>query len=213
MAVSGSVKASRTQTGARSVVASLMVPSYSWLASATGALMIGMAQVLRKAGHAGGSKGHRFESDGAYRTVEFGPRRAPTRQGACIAGGAVGSGSSGFHHWLRHALGGAFGATHDETHAVLLVHSVDCSGCAVPDGSRRVTYTQGVSDAAIGIHTLAKQIAVPTSLDRSGVAESDLDKAGESAAARGFPNPQRVTAERIRALLQNAFHGLPPQPV
>ena len=68
---------------------------------------------------------------------------------------------------------------------------------------------RGGSDAAIGIHELAEQITAPMSLGPDWIAEADLDKAAELATAHGFPNPERVAVERIRARLQNALHGLP----
>ena len=81
---------------------------------------------------------------------------------------------------------------------------------AAAAGTQRVADALGVVDAPLGIYELAKQLGAPTALGQLGVAESDLDKVTEMATQASFHNPERVTAGRIRALLQDAFEGSPP---
>ncbi len=138
--------------------------------------------------------------------------RAEALYGACLAGGALGVGDGSLHHRLRHTLGGAYNAPHAETHAVLLPHSVAYNAQAAAAGTRKVAAALGVDDAAAGIYELAGKLGAPTALSQIGVAETDLDRAAEIAAGGSFHNPEPVTVERIRTLLQNAFEGLPPRP-
>ena len=138
--------------------------------------------------------------------------RAEALCGACLAAGALGVGIVGLHHRLCHALGGICNAPHAETHAVLLPHSVAYNAQAAAVGTRKVAAALGAADAAAGICELAGKIGAPTALRQIGIAESELDKAAEIAAEGSFRNPEPVTVKRIRALLQNAFDGLPPRP-
>ena len=71
----------------------------------------------------------------------------------------------------------------------------------------------GVSDAATGLFELAGKLGAPTALKDIGVKETDLDEAAAVAVEKPIKNPEPVTGERIRALLENAYHGHPPRPV
>ena len=137
--------------------------------------------------------------------------RAGALYGCCVAGGAVGVGSTGLHHRLCHTLGGAFNTPHAETHAILLPHSVAYNATSAAAGTQKVADALGVRDCSLGIHELAKSLGVPTALKQLGVKESDLDRVTELALQASFYNPEPVTADRIRALLQNAYEGSPPQ--
>jgi maleylacetate reductase len=73
-------------------------------------------------------------------------------------------------------------------------------------GARRA---EGAS-AARGLFDLATTLNAPTSLKQLGLAESALDQAADIAVANPYPNPQKLTRDGIRQLLENAFHGHRP---
>jgi len=130
--------------------------------------------------------------------------------GACLAGATLGTGTTGLHHRLCHTFGGTFNTPHAETHTILLPHSVAYNAAAARIGTARVAEAMGVQDAARGIFDLAGTVGAPRALKDIGVKESDLDVAVAIATATPLSNPEPVTATRIRALLENAFHGHPP---
>ena len=63
------------------------------------------------------------------------------------------------------------------------------------------------------IHIVAGNLGAPTALKDIGVKEADLDEAAAVAVETPVNNPEPVTRERVRALLENAYHGHPPRPV
>ena len=139
--------------------------------------------------------------------------RTGAMYGACMAAAALGTGTTGLHHRLCHTFGGTFNTPHAETHTILLPHSVAYNAGARPDTTRRVAEAMGVSDAATGLFELAGKLGAPTALKDIGVKETDLDEAAAIAVEKPIKNPEPVTRERIRALLENAYHGHPPAPV
>ena len=139
--------------------------------------------------------------------------RTEAMYGACIAGAAIGTGTTSLHHRLCHTLGGMFGTPHAETHAVLLPHSVAYNARATADETCKLGEAIGADDAALGILQLATKLGVPTALKDIGVREQDLDAAAEAATEKAIGNPEPVTTDRVRALLENAFRGARPEPV
>ena len=139
--------------------------------------------------------------------------RSSMLYGACLAGAALGTGTTSLHHRLCHTFGGSFNTPHAETHAVLLPHCVAYNAAATPEGTRKVSEAMGVEDAAIGIFELVKTVGAPTALKDIGVEESILDEAVAIAIENKLDNPEPVTRERLRALLENAFHGNTPEPI
>ncbi|MCY4154498.1 MAG: maleylacetate reductase [Gammaproteobacteria bacterium] len=138
--------------------------------------------------------------------------RAGALYGACLAGAALGTGTTGLHHRLCHTFGGAFNTPHAETHTVLLPHSVAYNAGARPEATRRIAEALGVNDAAAGLFDLAGSLGAPTALKDIGVAESNLDEAAAITVEKPLNNPEPVTRERVRALLDNAFYGNTPEP-
>ena len=136
--------------------------------------------------------------------------RAGALYGASLAGAALGTGATGLHHRLCHTFGGTFNTPHAETHTVLLPHSVAYNAGARPEATRRIAGALGVSDAAIGLYDLAGNLGAPIALKDIGVRETDLDEAAAVTVEKPVNNPEPVTRERVRALLENAFHGHPP---
>lgn len=136
--------------------------------------------------------------------------RAEALYGACLAGGSLGTGTTSLHHRLCHTFGGTFNTPHAETHTILLPHCVAYNAAATEAGTRRLADAMGVENAALGIFELAKTVGAPTALKDIGIQESDLDKAAEIATETPVNNPEPVTTERVRALLQNAYEGVEP---
>lgn len=139
--------------------------------------------------------------------------RAEALYGASMAGAALGTGSTGLHHKLCHVFGGTFNTPHAETHAILLPHSVAYNAAAAKQGTQRISEVMGVDDAALGIFELAGILGAPQALSEIGVKESDLDEAAAVVTEQSFNNPESVTTDRVRLLLQRAFEGLPPEAV
>jgi alcohol dehydrogenase class IV len=137
--------------------------------------------------------------------------RAEALYGACLAGGSLGTGTTSLHHRLCHTFGGTFNTPHAETHTILLPHCVAYNAAATADGTRKLAEAMGVENAAEGIFNLAKIVGAPTALRDIGIQESDLDKAAAVATESPVNNPEPVTRERVRALLQRAWAGELPR--
>lgn len=138
--------------------------------------------------------------------------RAGALLGASLAGGALGTGSTGLHHRLCHVLGGAFNTPHAETHTVLLPHSIAYNTAVTRAGTSELAAALQVDDAALGIFNLASLLGAPTALSELGVQASDLDEAARLVTATPFGNPAPVTLDGVRGLLEAAYHGRPPRP-
>jgi maleylacetate reductase len=138
--------------------------------------------------------------------------RADVLLGAWLAGTCLGSAGMGMHHKLCHVLGGSFGLPHAETHTVLLPHVMAYNALAAPAAMRRVAAALGVADAPTGVHDLIAALDGPTSLEELGLAEADLARVAEQAAAMPYPNPRTVTADGVLALLSDAWRGNRPAP-
>jgi alcohol dehydrogenase class IV len=138
--------------------------------------------------------------------------RADVLLGAWLAGTCLGSAGMGMHHKLCHVLGGSFGLPHAETHTVLLPHVMAYNAPAAPAAMRRVAAALGVADAPTGVHDLIAALGGPTSLEELGLAEADLARVAEQAAAMPYPNPRTVTADGVLALLSDAWRGNRPAP-
>jgi len=139
--------------------------------------------------------------------------RAEALYGASMAGAALGTGTTGLHHKLCHVFGGTFNTPHAQTHAILLPHSVAYNAKAAKAGTDRIAEVLGVKDAAVGIYELARELGAPLALSEIGIKESDLDKAAAVATENPINNPEPVTRDRVRALLQVAFEGQAPRSV
>jgi maleylacetate reductase len=131
--------------------------------------------------------------------------------GACMAGAALGTGSTGIHHRLCHTFGGIFNTPHAETHAILLPYSISYNARAAAKGTKRIAEVLGVEDAAMGMYQLARELDSPQALSQIGILESDLDRAAEVVIEKTIVNPESVTRNGVRALLQRAFEGSPPK--
>lgn len=139
--------------------------------------------------------------------------RSEVLYGACLAGGSLGTGTTSLHHRLCHTFGGTFNTPHAETHTILLPHCVAYNASATSEGTAKLADAMGVENAAMGIFELAKTVGAPTALKDIGIQEQDLDKAAQIATESPVNNPEPVTTERVRKLLENAFHGHPPSAI
>ena len=139
--------------------------------------------------------------------------RAEALYGASQAGAALGTGTTGLHHRLCHTFGGTFNTPHAETHTILLPHSVAYNSGARPEATQRIAEALGVNDAATGLFELARKLGAPIALKDIGIKQTDLDEAAAVTVEKPINNPEPVTRARVRALLENAWHGHPPMPV
>ena len=150
----------------------------------------------------------------ALRRIKQNPQdreaRANALYGAWACGTCLGSVGMALHHKLCHVLGGSFGLPHAETHTVVLPHAVAFNAPATPQAMAAVARALGVTDAAQGLFELARELGAPRSLSEIGMPESGLDDAADSAVASPYGNPRPIEHNAIRALLQDAFHGRPP---
>ena len=137
--------------------------------------------------------------------------RTESLRGAWLAGGALGSAGTGFHHQICHVLGGAYGLDHGGMNAVVLPHAVRYVTPAVPELMRLVAAGLGADDAATGCWELARRVRAPASLAELGMAEADLDRAAELCANHVSQTPRPSGAAELRVLLGAAHAGVPPR--
>ena len=131
--------------------------------------------------------------------------------GAWLAGAVLAVAGVGIHHRLCHLLGGAYGLPHAELHAVLLPHAARLMTPAVPAEMARVAAALGVADAAGGLWDLARRLGAPAGLAELGLAEAELDRVAELAAAKLGDAPGPPSERELRALLDDAWRGRRPQ--
>ena len=136
--------------------------------------------------------------------------REATQVGAWHCGTVLGQVGMALHHKLCHTLGGSFDLPHAETHAVILPHAMAYNARAVADLLQPVCDIFGGTNPGIALHEFAKAHGAPLALKDFGLKESDLDRAAELATPKPYPNPQPVTREDIRVLLQAAWAGDAP---
>ncbi len=138
--------------------------------------------------------------------------RADLLRAAWLAGTCLGSVGMGLHHKLCHTLGGTFGLPHAETHTVILPHALAYNASAAPEAMRRIAQALGAhgDDAAGALYDLIVAVGGPTSLRELGLAETDIRRAAQLAAAQSYPNPRALTVEGIETLLVSAWNGHRP---
>jgi alcohol dehydrogenase class IV len=137
--------------------------------------------------------------------------------GAWLCGAVLGHVAMGLHHKLCHTLGGTFNLPHAETHTVVLPHALAYNAHAAPEAMARIARALGRADggdplsAARALHALASRLGAPTSLRAIGMPADGLDRAADLAVQTPYPNPRALERRALRALLQRAFDGAPPQ--
>jgi maleylacetate reductase len=136
--------------------------------------------------------------------------RGETLYGAWLCGTVLGQVGMALHHKLCHTLGGSFGLPHAETHAIVLPHAIAFNARAVPGLLQPVCDIFGADNAGLALHGFAAAATAPMALKDLGLNEDDLDKAADQATENPYWNPQPVTRDGIRALLQAAWAGEKP---
>jgi alcohol dehydrogenase class IV len=114
------------------------------------------------------------------------------------------------HHKLCHTLGGTFNLPHAQTHTCVLPHALAYNAASAPAAMTRIARALGTTSAAAGVYDLAADQGAPLALRDLGLAERDLDRAAELAAASPYPNPRSIERAALRALLDDAWHGRRP---
>jgi maleylacetate reductase len=137
--------------------------------------------------------------------------RSDALYGAWLCGTVLGAITMGLHHKLCHTLGGSFNLPHAEVHTVVLPHALAYNASAVPEALARVARALGVGDAPRGLHELARRLGAPTSLAALGMPADGLDRAADLAVQNQYANPRPLERVALRALLQRAFDGAPPE--
>jgi alcohol dehydrogenase class IV len=138
--------------------------------------------------------------------------RSEALYGAYLAGAALGMVGMAIHHRICHVLGGTYGLGHGEVNSVILPHAAAFNQPAAPEAMAIAARALGVDDAALGLFDFAASIGAPTSLERLGMSEADLDAAANLVLDPPPWNPRSATLAEVRALLEDAFHGRRPAP-
>lgn len=138
--------------------------------------------------------------------------RSDALYGAWLCGSVLGSVAMGLHHKLCHTLGGSFNLPHADVHTVVLPHALAYNAAAAPGAMLRVARALGRESAAHGVFELARTHGAPTSLKSIGMPADGLDRAADLAASTPYPNPRPLQRDALRALLQRAYDGAPPEP-
>jgi maleylacetate reductase len=136
--------------------------------------------------------------------------REATLRGAWACGTVLGRVDMALHHKLCHTLGGAFNLPHAETHAIVLPHAIAYNARAAGRELQPICDLLGGENAGTALHAFAQKMNAPTALRDLGLQQHDLDHAADLATTKPYPNPQPVTRDDIRALLQAAWAGDAP---
>lgn len=136
--------------------------------------------------------------------------RALCLYGAWLCGTVLGQVGMALHHKLCHTLGGTFNLPHAETHTCVLPHALAYNAAHAPAAMTRIARALGTASAPAGLHDLAARNGATMSLRELGLAERDLDRAADLAAASPYPNPRPVERAALRSLLDDAWHGRRP---
>lgn len=137
--------------------------------------------------------------------------RSQCLYGAWLCGTVLGHVGMALHHKLCHTLGGSFNLPHAETHTIVLPHALAYNAEAAPEAMARIARAIGGQDAPGGLYRLAGRLGAPRGLKDIGMKEADLDRACEIALSNPYWNPRPIEAEPLRALLQRAWCGSPPE--
>jgi len=143
--------------------------------------------------------------------------RGDALYGAWLCGTVLGAITMGLHHKLCHTLGGSFSLPHAEVHTVVLPHALAYNAGAAPEAMVRIARALGVKDfghplaAPHAIQDLARRYGAPVSLAAIGMPADGLERAADLAVQNQYPNPRPLDRAALRALLQRAFDGAPPE--
>jgi maleylacetate reductase len=136
--------------------------------------------------------------------------RSDLLYGAYLAGSAFAVAGSGLHHKICHALGGAFGLPHAQTHAIVLPHVLAFNAPAIPDAAHRIGRALSSDDPASALDALAARLGIPHGLRELGMREDQVDEA--VALVEGSvpsDNPRPVDRAALRQIIHAAWAGTP----
>ncbi len=137
--------------------------------------------------------------------------REQTLYGAYLAAVSFASAGSGMHHKICHTLGGAYGLSHAEMHAVVLPYVVAFNQDAAPIAGARVRQALGdrfEGSAARGLYGMREAVGVVSSLAELGLKESAVPEAAR-VAFEAIPksNPRPFTITDIEQIIRAAWAG------
>ena len=135
--------------------------------------------------------------------------RSEALYGAWLAGATISTTSVALHHKLCHVLGG-LGLPHAETHSIVLPHAVRYNYEAAREAMARVERALGAQPAFEALYDLEKKLDLLMKLSDLGLKETDLERAARIAAEAPYPNPRKVEAGPVLALLREAYAGRRP---
>lgn len=130
--------------------------------------------------------------------------------GSWLAGSALGAVQMGLQHKLSHTLGGTFGLSHAETHAVLLPHTAAYNADAAREAMLRIARALGGDDAPGALFDLNRRIGSLASLAALGMQITELERAADLAVEKPYANPRPVTRDGVLGILRRAFDGERP---
>jgi maleylacetate reductase len=138
--------------------------------------------------------------------------RSDCLYGAWLAGTVLGNVGMALHHKLCHTLGGSFNLPHAQTHAIILPYAMAYNSAAAPQAMDRIAHALGAAHtpAAIGLYDLVGALGVPRALRDMGLQANQLDQAVDLVMAQPYWNPRPLERNALRALLQAAYEGVPP---
>jgi maleylacetate reductase len=139
--------------------------------------------------------------------------RADALRGAWLCGAVLGATSMSLHHQLCHILGGTFGLPHAQVHTVVLPHALAFTLPAAPAAGGALGEALGVApgDVPKALQALAAGLGAPSDLKSLGMPADGVPEVVRQVLARPYPNPRPVTADGVRALLDRAVSGAPPE--
>jgi maleylacetate reductase len=136
--------------------------------------------------------------------------RSRALYGAWLCGTVLGSVGMALHHKLCHTLGGSFDLPHADVHAIMLPHSASFNAEAAAEALRPLA---DLFDGSVGggLYEFAKSIGAPLALRDLGLQQVQLDDAADLAMKNPYWNPRPMERDAVRALLQRAWEGAPPE--
>jgi maleylacetate reductase len=137
--------------------------------------------------------------------------RAACLYGAWLCGTVLGNVGMALHHKLCHTLGGSCNLPHAETHTIVLPHALAYNAPMAPQAMAAICRALDAKDAAQGVFDLAQSLGAPLALKDIGMPEDQLDRCAEIATQNAYANPRPIERASIRALLENAYHGIRPR--
>lgn len=141
--------------------------------------------------------------------------RGEAQYGAYLCAAPMASTRVALQHKICHTIGNGWGTPHARNHAILLPHSLAYNRDGAPHAMRRIARALGDEngDAPAMMYELLgllARVGGPTSLKDNHMPYEGLDQAADIVAAEPYPNPRPFDRDAIRALLEDAWHGRPP---